>query len=55
MIGPGALPWQMVMLTDEHAINRQGEIPKECIETLSFRICNSKVSCMMPSGVNVTR
>ena len=36
MIGPRALPWQMVMLTDGHAINRHDEIPVVCIETLNF-------------------
>ena len=45
----------MVMLTDGHAINRHDEIPAVGIETLNFRNCNSKFSCIMPSGVNVTR
>ena len=53
MIGPSALPWQVVMLTHGPAINRHDDIPAVGIETPNFRNCNSKFSCMMSSGVNV--
>ena len=36
MRGPRALPWQMVMLTDGHAINGHDEILVVSIETLHF-------------------